>query len=67
MIKSVDLCFYDENDDCITMPLTAMQVKTILQILMIENNGSNIIAASDETLAKFWNMKGNPLNCKVIK
>ena len=61
MIKAVDLCFYDGNDDTITMPLTPMQVKTILKVLMIEKKGTNIVAASDETLVRFWEMDGNPL------
>ena len=64
MIKDVELTLYNENNDAVAIPLTPMQVKTISKILFMELTETGVIAASDETLAKLWNMKGNPLKLK---
>lgn len=58
----VNLSLSDEYGNTVNIPLSPMQTKTVCKILMIEGDSADSVKmASDSTLRRFFEMKGNPL------
>lgn len=67
MIEEIELTFYDCEGNNISIPLSPMQTKIVIQILGLKyRNDGYVSAYSDETLSKIFDMKGNPLRLKEV-
>lgn len=64
MIEAVELIFYMDNGEEVIVSLSEVQTETIFKILMISPNdtSNSLNVASDRTLMKLWQMRGNPLH-----
>lgn len=67
MVEAVELIFYMDNGEEVIVSLSDVQTETIFKILMISPNDTtdSLNVASDRTLLKLWQMKGNPLHLKA--
>ena len=62
MIESVNLSIWLDDGTYSELPLSSMQVVTLIHILGIEPlDECGVKCYSDETLQRFFDMQGNPL------
>lgn len=68
-IKNAEITLYDEEDNSIWFELSPTQLKAVFKVLGIKpgEDPGTITCFSDASVAKLFDMKGNPLKIEEVK